>query len=1106
MFTRRQLAEFGAFTFLAAVLFAFPAGGADDVQIGEAKPGPDKTGEKPGASKPMRVPPQLSYEHSQAIKKLEAAGDYIQDGNWVTATDALQDLLLLDEDIVLPKQNGAFGSVKQEARRILASMPAEGRKFYAEMYGPKAAEFLKEGREKKDIAKFQAVVDFYLYTDAGPEALLELATYHLGAGHSHLAALYFEQLLRHRGLARWTADQLFQAAAAFRAAGDRDNFAAVSKELLGRVPGNGVQIGKKQLTLDELRKELDKLPAPKDRPLASWPMPGGDAERNAQGIGGPAFLEKHWQVDLCRTVETKDQLARAEAILKQRNQFALPAAQPITATFTKDEQKKSLVIFRSHFGIHAADMTNGKLAWEVPFPLSIDRMMRDNKKVGTLVSWLNHHLAIRPNILFENSTVGTLSTDGKLVFAVDDFEVPPAQAPPIFDRGRRIQPNIGDGVMNEYVLAAKLKGFDLRAGKLRWEIGGHEDKAVLRDGLFLGPPLPLDGRLYAVVETDGPGTDALMLALPALAEPSLRLRLPREMRLVTLDAATGKLLASCSLARPGDTAALDPYRRTQALPIAYGKGVLVCPTNAGTIFGVDLLSGNVVWVYQYRDKKEPDGVPADPRRNPGIPPGWVMGPDGQWHNPNLRTKWKVSPPVIVDDKVVFTAPDSDDIHCLNLKDGSRVWTHPRKDGDLYLAGVHGGNVVIVGKGYARALSLAKGEQAWRVETGVPSGYGIASDNVYYLPLREGAGAKEPEICAIDVVKGQIVAHTRSRKKEVPGSLIFFDGCVLSQTATDLTAYPQLAVQLAKIEKALSSDSPNSPEALYLRGQFRLEKGDLAGAISDLRNALANKPDDVTRKLAREKLYEALTEYLQRDFDKAEEFLKEYEELCKVEAGPNDSDAVKAQKAAEQRRRLVKFLVLAGLGREKQGKLSEALRHYLDLAGTDSDEMITSPSDPTVKVRPAAYARGRIDDMLKRATPEQRKQLEDELMKRLEKGKGERDIDELRRVVAATGPETAAGREARLELAARLMDTEKWPEAEQLAEQVRGAKDETDTAKAVYLLARLNTKRGRIEEAVKYYLILRRDHAKTKVSDGKTGADLFDEILTDKRFLPFLVDK
>ena len=78
----------------------------------------------------------------------------------------------------------------------------------------------------------------------------------------------------------------------------------------------------------------------------------------------------------------------------------------------------------------------------------------------------------------------------------------------------------------------------------------------------------------------------------------------------------------------------------------------------------------------------------------------------------------------------------------------------------------------------------------------------------------------------------------------------------------------------------------------------------ARAYTDFRKALRNKPDVPTTAKARGKLYEAFTEYFQRDFGKAETFLKEYEEMCKVELGDSAGAERTARMAEERRRRAV----------------------------------------------------------------------------------------------------------------------------------------------------------------------------------------------------------
>src|SRR5262249_48386462 len=155
----------------------------------------------------------------------------------------------------------------------------------------------------------------------------------------------------------------------------------------------------------------------------------GNPSRSAQARqGGAAFMVPEWKMNTWRVSETKDLLNEAAANLQRLNQPLLPAAQPITATITKDGQQLPLVLFRSTYGVHAVDMRTGKLMWDQPSVCGLDRMLRNTKQVGTVNTWVKGpngygHLNLRPNILFENSTVGTLSTDGSFVFAIDDLLV-----------------------------------------------------------------------------------------------------------------------------------------------------------------------------------------------------------------------------------------------------------------------------------------------------------------------------------------------------------------------------------------------------------------------------------------------------------------------------------------------------------------------------------------------------------------------------------------------------------------------------------------------------------------------------------------------------------
>src|SRR5260370_32120770 len=61
------------------------------------------------------------------------------------------------------------------------------------------------------------------------------------------------------------------------------------------------------------------------------------------------------------------------------------------------------------------------------------------------------------------------------------------------------------------------------------------------------------------------------------------------------------------------------------------------------------------------------------------------------------------------------------------------------------------------------------------------------------------------------------------------------------------------------------------------------------------------------------------------------------------------------------------------------------------------------------------------------------------------------------------------------------------------------------ARAIENLARMMIRKGLLEDAAYYFRILGQDYPQTVIRDGKTGADLFNEQATDKRFLPYLDD-
>ncbi len=358
----------------------------------------------------------------------------------------------------------------------------------------------------------------------------------------------------------------------------------------------------------------------------------------------------------------------------------------------------------------------------------------------------------------------------------------------------------------------------------------------------------------------------------------------------------------------------------------------------------------------------------------------------------------------------------------------------------------------------------------------------------------------------------IYEHARSPKKEVPGNLIFAEGLVVSQTLTEIVAYPQFRDHLAGIEERLKRN-PKDPTGLIGRGELRLDRGDLEGATDDLIRALKQElPRDV-RARARATLHEVLTEFLLRDFSKAEKYLPEYEDVSKLDLEGVRNETEKQERQNEARQRHANFLCLVARGKQAQGKLVEALDKYLEFAAlAGKEELIAALDEPAVRAARDVWAQGRIRAMIAAGTPEQRKPLEERITARWKEiqngkaGKGAKGLADLRTFVEVFGSTCKAGKEARLLLAERLMETDPdlLLEAEQQLNLLRGpGEDPTVAARAIECMARLSIRKGLLRDAAHYSRLLCRDFAEVPVIHGKTGGDIFDELASDKRMLPFL---
>jgi outer membrane protein assembly factor BamB len=1047
----------------------------------------------------------LPQDRKIAQKLKSADEDGLQQQRWAEASQALQSILNQKEDVfVQVKRKGVnsqekvhWVSAKAEANRLLGTMPKDGLEIYEVQFGAEAKRLLKQAKDTGDPQVLAEVAQRFFHTDAGAEATDLLGTYHLDRGGAIMAALCYERLLHRAGADQLGPLTLFKATLAFRRAGDEANRKLAQetwKKLEARIKREGLRVGDQTVEPAQLQQELDRASAliAASSPF-DWPLFRGNSTRTAKGRGSAPFLESKWQKSNLdhEALHPQTKALIVESLAQQKYQpgnTRLPAFFPIAAG--------GKVIYRSYVGIHAvytedipaAGIKAGDLAWESNMTTgSLEALIYDFNKKQEVTNWLNLYKgAGSQNILFENSMVGTLSTDNSRVYAVDDLAVPPHPGTQNFQPWGGMPAQGMTSQLREVAERSRLLAIDLESGKLVWERGDplHDDNKQTAGAYFLGPPVPLGGKLFVLIEKNA------------------------ELQLLCLEPIKGDIIWTQTLATARDRLMMDVSRRIQAVHLAYDEGILVCPTNAGAVLGVDLLSRSLVWAYPYREKT-PDNSHDERNRGRIIRNGVVIqrlggmgGADWYTNLQKMHGDWKMTAPIIAEGKVVFTAPDGAAIHCLSLRDGDAVWQQPRRD-DVYLAGVFNGKVLLVGKRTCRALNLSDGKEAWKpVDTGIPSGQGVASDAFYYLPVKNG---DKGEVCKINIATGKVEGRSPAPRNEVPGNLLFYQGNVVSQNESTITAFPQVEFRVAQIDQHLR-DKPNDPVWLTQRGELHLFKGDLALAVADLHSALRNQPPAELVPTIRSRLYTTMTELLRDKFKDGKQYLAEYQELCNVPI-PEKATAEELQKLKqEERRRKAGFYCLVAKGYEEEGRIGDAFLAYLDfgaLAKDHENELVSVINEP-VQVKPEVWAQGKIASLIAKSNPAQLKPLEEEIGRRWQAVLTSKDLKEERQFVAAYGELFATGREARLHLAERLLEDNASLEAEQHLSHLRQQKDDPRLGgRAVEVLARMMTRKKELELAAYYYRILSREFAEVVIRDGKTGAQLYQELAADPRFWPYL---
>jgi outer membrane protein assembly factor BamB len=651
--------------------------------------------------------------------------------------------------------------------------------------------------------------------------------------------------------------------------------------------------------------------------------------------------------------------------------------------------------------------------------------------------------------IFENNTYGTMSSDGELVFMVNEGDPQQMMRGTPIRNNRVIWGPNGQVVQNAGPTAKNiLTALSLREeGKLIWAIGDEEgDLSDLGQAYFLGPPLPLGGQLYALAESK------------------------KRISLVALEAKTGQLLWTQPLCDVELDVTQDPFRRISGATPSYADGVLICPTGAGAIVAVDLATRSLLWGKRFTVSNEQQQLMIQRMQM-----GWNF--NGQMVQPvNPGTHWVDGCAVIADGRVYVTPMESDKLHCFSLIDGKDAWPSRNREGGLYIGAVTKDHLILVSESQVQALGVADGKTKWSCALGSnrPSGRGFFSGAYYYLPLSSA------EVIKIDLANnGEIKARARSRFGNVPGNLICYQGYVISQGANTVDKFFQLESLRERVTKSLAT-KPDDREAIAWRGEIALDDGRLEQAMSDLRSAFQVTPEQVSEgeerdawTAERERIRELLIDALASAFESKQPGRGAY--LVEIE---------KLMESDEERSR---YLRLLAMGRHDDGDIPGALEAYLQLADLKTPTQELEDVGGGHSVRRERWIRSRLETLWRLAKPEDRAPVDEAISQRLAKAEQSREnkAEALRTFLTAFGFHPLAN-QARERLLVEFSESESPLEREQLLLSLERSGDERQRRMAVTRLATLFQTQGRVPEALAYYRRLEREYGDVECLPGLTG--------------------
>lgn len=681
---------------------------------------------------------EIVLAERRVVTALDRAAELLKAENYADAVTLLQSVIDNGGDAFYQPEGGAksvYLSVRTEATRLIGSIPREQRRgTYDLEFGPVAKTLLEEAAG--DPVKLSAVARRFLHTESGAEAQYRVGLWHMDHGRWFAAATCLDRLAELPEAAnRYEPLLSVRRFVSHVGTGDDSRADELAKEIVERFGDREIRLAGETVRLDmagerspfTVVRNAVRSGTPGGSNLEDWTTVRGGPNRLGLVTLEPVPAEPNpWSVstivdpfreNLEDTTATALTRAFESAIDRLEGAGSLPAGQPVVVG--------DRVVVRTLANIRVLDRATGETVTEFLLDRSLEDLGGYDSEVAAANGELPNYVRQR---VFDDANQGSFSADAERVYAVEDV-------------GRYSRPQ----------RASRVSAYDIETGRLRWQVGGPpgDFETPLAGTFFLGPPLPLGGRLYVLAEVEN------------------------EVRLLVLEPRTEQgrervdLVWSQPLVAPNLdlTAATD--RRTTGLVVTHADGVLVCPTGTGIYVAVDAFQQTLMWAREF----EPTG--------PGVLPiPFPVPVPNPKPNPNGNGDWRDDVVIASGGRVLLTPRTSNAVFCVDLRTGKDLWEKPAKRGDgLYLAGVSGDTAVVVGAKSVRAINLVDGTSPWKTSAKLPvppAGRGFLVPSHALVPLTSN------RIAFVELATGNVTSTEEVRKGVDLGNLVPAGDRVVSQ--------------------------------------------------------------------------------------------------------------------------------------------------------------------------------------------------------------------------------------------------------------------------------------------------------------------------------------